>query len=177
MSKRKTTNTILIFLCCLLLTACGRENDPFHLLGLDLKTEFGIGYNPIETFEECIKKPQTISTTKLKELFDHEAEIVRKNRNTADWGNMACLAFNDLATASQVKEAALLLPDKYMSSEEEMVVDILRAILAKRAVTIGKLANLEQLLTDSLDLLDTLKSQVIKLQEIEELLETNDLRM
>lgn len=107
----------------------------------------------------------------MKKLFDREAAIVRKNRFTADWGNLACLAFDESATAFQVKTAASLLPEEELSSEEKMVVDLLRALLHRRAVTLGKLGNLERQLNNSLDVLDKLKSQVVRLQEIEGLLD------
>ena len=168
---KRIIHAALVFICCLLLTACGQKSSKWLPWEVDQKTEIGRRHDSVETFAECIQQRQVLSATKLRKLFDREADIVRKNRATADWGNLACLAFNDLATVYHVKEAALLLPDENISSEEEMMVGPLRTLLNKRAVTLGKLSNLEQLLTNSLDLLNQLQSQVERLQEIEELLE------
>ena len=165
------TNVVLVFACCLLLSACGQKSGKWLLWGVDLKTEIGMRSDPVETFSGCIKQYKSIPAAKLKKLFEKEVAIVRKNRSAADWGNLACLAFNESATVFQVKTAALLLPEEELSSEEEMVVGLLRVLLNRRAATLDKLGNLEKKLDNNLKVLNTFKGQVLRLQEIEGLLE------
>ena len=171
MNTKRITKIIVVCICCLLLSACGQKSDKWLLLGFDFKTEIGLRQDPVETFSDCIKRRKSIPAAQFKKLFEKEAAIVRKNRSSADWGNLACLAFNESATAFQVKTAALLLPEEELSSDEAMVVGLIRPLLHKRAVTLGKLGNLERQLKNSLKVLNKLKEQVLKLQEIEGLLE------
>jgi len=127
----------------------------------------------VETFRECIQQHQSIPAAKFVKQFERQAAFVRKSRSTADWGNMACLAFNESATSFQAKTAALLLPGKNLASDEKIVVGLLRVLLHKRAITLGKLGDLEKQLNNSLDVLNKLKGQIERLQEIEGLLRNN----
>ena len=127
----------------------------------------------VETFKKCIRQHQSIPVAKFVKQFERQSVVIRNNRSTANWGNMACLAFNESATSFQAKTAALLLPKKNLASDEKLVVDLVRILLHKRAITLGKLDDLEKQLNNNLDVLNKLKSQIVRLQEIEGKLRNN----
>jgi len=170
MNMKKKINAIVMLICCLLLSGCGLKSEKWLN---DIKKELGMRPDSVETFMKCIRQHQSIPAAKFVKQFKRQSAVVRHNRSTADWGNMACLAFNESATSFQAKTAALLLPEKNLASDEKLVVDLVRILLHKRAITLGRLDDLKKRHNKSLDMLDKLKSQIVRLQEIEGKLRNN----
>ncbi len=169
---KEMSNAVFLILCCLLITGCSQKNGKWLMFGVEVATESRIQPKSMETFVECLNRNKSVSATQLKRLFDKEVALVRKHKSAADWGTLACLAFNDSATVFQVKSASLLLPNEELSFEEKRLIGIIKELLSRRAMTLGKLGNLERQLSKNMDFMKTLKNQVEKLQEIEVLLET-----
>jgi len=149
-----------ILLISSMLTGCGQRSNKWLVMGVDVKTEIGIRQDPIETFSQCLQNHPVLSADELGKQFYRETALMRRNRSGTDWGRMVCLAFNESATAFQAKTAARLLPTVDLSSNEEMVVGLLRGLLDQRALTLGRLTKLEKQLENSLTVLKSLKDQL-----------------